>query len=313
MEQYETIQRELIEMLSKSFTFNDLESLGKDLFGSRYDAHKLAGLGTTISISPMGAAKRLVHECAQNRKLETLVVTLIQLDGSYLNDKIVKVRNLENLLYNQTQYGIIYDYKRRKFVTVTQEKDLMPNWGMLRDNKEYLFTVGSVDIVRNSALVTKHGSSVMGAVYKRLLEFLRGILIPYDGRLWSWQGDGGLIAFAPDQDVNLSVACCMNILLTLPLFNLRHENLIKDDIVLRVGLDRGPICFLNDTGKMVSETINYATHLEKGGTDAWGISLSEEIHRDLTPKMKRIFIRKKKFEGRFARSKILPHNFSTAV
>lgn len=304
MEKYETIEREMIEMLSKSFTYKDLDQLGKDMFGRKYDTHKLEGLSATLSISPTNAARRLVRECVENNKLETLVVTLIQLEGNYLNDKIVKVRNLDNLLYHQTQYGIVYDYARRKFIRVETDPTLIPSWGVLRDNNDYTLTVASVDIAKNSVLVKKHGSSVMETVYKRLLEFIRSTLIPYDGRVWSWQGDGGLIAFPSDQELDLSIACCMNILLTLPIFNLHPNHPIAEDIVLRIGLDRGVVRFVSDTGRIVSETINYAAHLEKLNTDPWGISISEDIYKIMSPKMQKLFSNRVKFEGRYAYSTV---------
>lgn len=307
MEKYETLERELIEMLSKSFTFNDLEQIGKDLFGRKYNTHELEGISKTLSISPTNAARRLVSECSERKKIETLVITLVQMEGNYLNDKIVKIRNLENLLYHQAQYGIVYDYKQRKFLAVKSDPTLVTNWGVLRDKKDYTLTVGSVDICKNSMLVKKHGSSTMETVYKRLLEFIRTTLYPYDGRVWSWQGDGGLIAFPKKQKVDLSISCCMNILLTLPVFNLHPDHPIADPIQLRIGVDRGTINFFADTGRIVSETINYAAHLEKSNTDPWGISISDSVYKEINPKIRKHFATKAKFEGRTA-YKMIPLN-----
>lgn len=312
MEQYETLTRELSEMLSKSFTYKDLDELGKDIFGRKYDTHKLEGLSEVVSISPTNAAKRLVSECAENGRLEKLIVTLVQLDGNYLNDKIVSVRSLDNLLYHQAQHGMVYDEKRRKFIEVTKDRTLMPNWGVLRDNKQYELTVGSVDIVKNSILVKKYGSTVMERVYKQLLEFFRSTMAAQNGRVWSWQGDGGIVAFPSKQDSNLSVSCCISILIMLPLFNMRPDNPITSDIALRIGLDHGEVRFSNDTGSIVSETINYAAHLEKSGTETNGISISDSIYASLTPKMKKIFSAKKKFEGRYAYSSTFTHYFTKA-
>jgi len=305
MRRYETIERELVEMLSKSFTFNDLEALGKDIFGRKYDTHKLEGLTQRVSISPTTAAKRMVSECAENNKLETLALMLIQLDGNYLNDKIVRVFNLESFLYHQAQAGFIYNYKSRKFIQMSEDRSLMANWGSLKDGKEYTLTVASVDIAGNSKLVEKYGAPLMESVYNRLWEHIRDVLRTYDGRVWSWQGDGGLLAFPRDQDSNLSVLCCMNILLSMPVFNLRPENPIKQDIVLRIALDKGLIKFFSDTGRIVSKVINYAAHLEKLHTKSWGISVSDAIHKELSTQLKRVFADKEKFEDRFAYSRII--------
>jgi len=88
-------------------------------------------------------------------------------------------------------------------------------------------------------------------------------------------------------------------------FNLRPENPIKKDIVLRIALDKGSIKFFSDTGRIVSKVINYAAHLEKLHTKSWGISVSDAIHKELSTQMKRVFAAKEKFEDRFAYSRII--------
>lgn len=301
MKDYVTLDRELIELLRKSFTFKDLETIGQDILG-KYSTHDLEGISHTVSISPANAAKRLVSECRKHKKLDFLIVTLVQLDGNYLNDRIVKVANLENLLYHIAQSGSFYDYKRRKFIDIGKDKKLLVNWGALRDGKEYTLTVASVDIAGNSKLVEKYGSSVMEKAYNMLWDYIRQKLAPYDGRIWSWQGDGGLLAFPESQDPNLSVASCIEMILALPIYNLRPDNPIESDIVLRIALDRGPIKFFQDTGRIVSQSINYAAHLEKHGTSPGGISISDEIYNKLTPRLKKTFPSKKKFEERTAYS-----------
>ena len=308
MQEYETFERELIEILSKSFIVKDLEALGKDVLGNKYDTHKLEGLNPTVSISISNTAKRLIFECKQNKRLETLVSTLIQLDGNYFNARVVKIFNLDNLLYQQVQSGFVYDYEKRKFVKMSKEKSMMVNWGILRDGAKCNLTVASVDIAGNSKLVKKYGSKVMEVIYNKLWKHMHEILSPYNGRVWSWQGDGGLLAFPPKHDPNLAVLCCMNILLSLPVFNLHPDLPIAEGIVLRIALDRGSIKFFKDTGRIVSETINYAAHLEKLHTPPWGIAISDTIYKDITPKMRSIFGDKEKFEGRNAYSKIIDHN-----
>ncbi len=301
MEFYETIQRDLIEILSKSFTFKDLETIGRDIFGE-YSTHQLEKTNPTVSIAPANAARRLVVECMERKKLEMLINTLMQLDGSYLNDRVVKLFHIENFLYNLTLHGIIYDFEKRKMVELKKDRSLLPNWGSLRDGKNYDLTVASIDIVGNSKLVRAHGTHTMEKVYHLLLSFIRSKLATCEGRVWSWQGDGGLIAFPKGQDPTLSVSCCLEILLTLPIYNFHPGKSIKDDVILRIGMDHGPVKFFMNTGRIVSETINYAAHLEKSGTESWGLSVSDSIHAKMTDKLQKIFSHKNMFEGRQAYS-----------
>ena len=91
-----------------------------------------------------------------------------------------------------------------------------------------------------------------------------------------------------DKDVNHAVNCCLEILFSLPIFNIFHSNEIPEDIQLRAGLDIGNVKFFNDTGRIVSDVINYASHLEKLHAKPNGISISSELYNLLNPKLLKI-------------------------
>jgi class 3 adenylate cyclase len=185
-------------------------------------------------------------------------------------------------------------------VYFNQDKEYLPSWGTLKDGKEYSLTVASVDICDNSKLVKKYKPKIMEKVYYELWEYLKNKLSLYDGRIWSWAGDGGILAFRQSNETTESVRCCLEIILSLPVFNLLPNRPIKDDIVLRIGMDCGKIKFFKDTGRIVSDVINYAAHLEKKGTKPNGLSISDVLFKSLTPAMKSIFKTKIEFEGRTA-------------
>jgi class 3 adenylate cyclase len=296
-----SLRRELTELLGKSLTFKDVETIGSDLFRS-YNTHELEKISHNVSISPLNAAKRLVDECERKNKLKELFSLVIQLDDNLLNGRLVKLKNLENLLYHISKTGIYFDFDKHKFVNFSEDKEYLANWGSLKEGKEYSLTVASVDICGNSKLVRKHKQKVMEKVYFELWEYLKSKLSLYDGRIWSWAGDGGILAFRKTAKVSQSVRCCLEILLSLPSFNLMPAKPIKDDIVLRVGMDTGKIKFMKDTGRIVSEVINYAAHLEKKGTEPNGLSISETVYKGLTPELKKVFKTQQVFESRKAYS-----------
>ena len=64
-----------------------------------------------------------------------------------------------------------------------------------------------------------------------------------DGRIWSWAGDGGIIAFA-----------------------------------LRIGVDAGLVKFCGETGRIVSHVINHASHLEKKSTRPGMVSIGRNVY-----------------------------------
>ena len=165
---------------------------------------------------------------------------------------------------------------------------------------EYPIAVVSADICQNSVLVRKYRPAVMEKVYYALWEFLKRKLDPYDGRIWSWAGDGGLLAFRGEEGVRAGVSCCLEILYTLPVFSLRPGLPIREQMCLRLAMDFGPVKFMEDTGRIVSEVINYAAHLEKQGTAPMALSISDAAYARLPKQMQALFDTEQEFEGRTA-------------
>ncbi len=298
----ETLLKDLVEMYGKNLTFTDIQTVGSYLFKNRdYSIHAVGGMDPKRSVSPLNAARILVEDVESKDRLRDLFAFTFELDGAPLNSKVVKLDGVENLLYRLSRTGRYYDFDRRRFVEEEDHTRLL-NWGALRDGREYPFTIASVDICDNSGLVRKYKPKIMEKVYYRLWEFLKTKLDHWEGRTWNWAGDGGILAFRGDKSPTQAVSCCLEILATLPVFNIQPDREIKDEIHLRIGLDFGPVKFFSDTGRIVSDVINYAAHLEKKGTKPRALSVSEAVHARLSPPMQQMFPRQQKFEGRTAMS-----------
>ena len=295
--------KDLAEMLGKSLTFKDIDAIGAYLFKDQaYSTHAVAGASKGVSISPLNAARWLVEECERKSRLKELFAFAFELEGVPLNGRCVKLAGLDSILYRLSRTGVYYDFSRRRFVEFDRERKSLPGWGVLKGGKEYSIAVASVDICQNSALVRKYRPAVMEKIYYALWEFLKRKLDLYDGRIWSWAGDGGLLAFRGEEGVASGVSCCLEILYTLPVFNLRPALPIREELCLRLGMDFGPVRFMEDTGRIVSDVINYAAHLEKKGTPPGVLSVSDAVYSRLPSRMQAPFKSKRQFEGRTAYS-----------
>ena len=78
----------------------------------------------------------------------------------------------------------------------------------------------SLDIVGNSAKVRKLGPRKIEKLYDTLWSFLKEKLASVDGRIWSWAGDGGIIAFALRDHASRAVRFAIEVQSTVPVFNL---------------------------------------------------------------------------------------------
>mgnify|MGYP006290942935 CR=1 FL=1 len=294
-----TLRNTIIEMLSEELTPDQIDEIGGFLI-KNHSAHSSLGIGDHITVSSRKAATALVEECADKRCEEKLFKFIIELDGEKLLGKPVALRDLERLLNQLAKTGYVYDQKKRRLKKIREAVDDMPNWGALKHGREYEVSVGSVDIVGSSSLVRKHGHRKMEKLYYEFWVLLRRVLSVYDGRIWGWQGDGGLVAFAFRRHQERAVLFAMELQQLMKVFNVNPGKPIPDDIELRIGLDAGMVKYQDDTGQIISDTINYAAHLEKSFTSPGGITISKELLDSVPREMLRHFNEKGEFEGRTA-------------
>ena len=289
----------IIEMLTKNLKPDQINEIGK-LIIKKFDMYAILGLDQHITISKRKAAATLIEECASAKREDELFKLLIELDGSDLMGQTVNFSELETVMNALAKRGFVYDYKKRKVKRINEVVDELPNWGVLRAGKSYEMTIASIDIVGNSELINKNGLKKAEKLYFQFWNFLRRVLAVYEGRIWHWAGDGGILAFTFKNHPIRAVMFAMEIQHLLPVFNMDPDRPILDELVLRVGIDTGKIKFDDDTGKIVSDTINYAAHLEKSFTKPGCISISDKVLKLLPEEMRSYFSKSSKFEGRNA-------------
>lgn len=295
-----SVKNDLIELLSKNFTTKDLNEIGSLLF-KNFDTHGLSGVKNHITISPRKGSEILVNHCEEKKKTKNLIKLIVEMDDRVHKGKHLQLEGLEFFLSHLAKQGFVYDERTRSLIDCTKDKDELKNWGSLRDGKVYDITVGSIDIVGNSKLVKKYGMRKMETFYYQLWRFLKDKLKKHNGRLWSWAGDGGICAFTFKDHVCRAVLFALEVQSSIPLFNLRQDKPVPENIELRIALDTGKLKFYSETGKIVSDTVNYAAHLEKKGTDPGTVTISNRVYKDLTCDIASVFVPRETFEDRECR------------
>ncbi len=291
------LTNDLIEIVSKNFKTDEINEIGTLIF-KNYDTNRLAGANPHVSLSPRKSSKILISHCEEQKKLPQLIELIVELDDGIIAGRHVNIDGIENLLHKMATEGLVYDFERKKLMNKRTDISEMINWGSLKDGKIYNVTVMSIDIVGNSSKVQRYGIKKMEKVYFMLWQFLKSRLKEYNGRMWSWAGDGGISAFTFKEHIVRGVLCGLEIQRLMPIFNLKIKSIIQEDIRLRVAIDTGKIRFFNNTGRIVSEVINYAAHLEKKGTEAGKISISRTVRDSLPEEILELFVPAGVFEER---------------
>jgi class 3 adenylate cyclase len=248
---------------------------------------------------PARDAARALVEASDTKKREgELLAILIETDGEKLEGRRVTINGLEEFLSAMTRSGLIYDFDRRSVRRSEKDAAVAPNWGSLREGRTYPVTVASIDIVGNSELVRINGMRTMEKAYFRFWSYLNHRLAIYNGRTWSWAGDGGILAFALKNHEVRAVQWALEVQATLPVFNAGPDNPIAQNFCARIGIDTGKIRFRSDTGRIVSDSINYAAHMEKSVTHPGYVSISDRVHEVLPEKLAAQFETNGMFEDR---------------
>ncbi len=286
------IYNDLVELIALNFKPNEVNELGK-LILKRFDSNQAAGTKNTISLSSRKSAKLLVDFCMQFGQIHALIKLVVEMDDGTIHGRQVKIEGLEVFLSKLIRSGIHYDFKTHKVVSTCEDPSELVNWGCLKEGRAYDITIVSLDIIGNSALVRKFGPHHMEKLYYKLWGFLRQKLAALDGRIWSWAGDGGIVAFAFKDHVQRAVRFAIEVQSTVPVFNLTSTDHFPADIALRFGVDTGKVRFSSETGKIISEVINRASHLEKKACQAGTVTISRAVRDMLPSKLASIF----RFDG----------------
>jgi len=119
-----------------------------------------------------------------------------------------------------------------------------------------------------------------------------------DGRIWSWQGDGGLSAFHGDASMvcDRAVAAAFQIQEALAGFNASHCSL-SEGLRARVAVHAGNARYRESTGRIHSEAINYVAHLEHEFSLPGHVTLSRDVHKELSSAIRQRLAIVGSFEG----------------
>ena len=173
-------------------------------------------------------------------------------------------------------------------------------WEDLRDGDHRLFSVLKLDVVGHSLITRNYSPSQTRDTFDALREQVDRAVAGRNGRMWGWQGDGGLIAFYEDPDTLAedAVRCGMEVIEGLEAFN-REASQIEDEIRIRAAAHIGVIEYREDKGNIHSDVINFVSHLEadKAKTLPNTLSASEDVVSRLSDS-KGLFSGNGEFEGR---------------
>ena len=171
------------------------------------------------------------------------------------------LHGLNNIVAGLLNEGYNFDKVSGRFFENQRER-ISPNWGRLLEGDERKMAVLRVDIAGSSLLVRDNPRSKIEKAYDDVRHITNRVVTDRIGRLWSWEGDGGLAVFHFGQIEKMAVYAGMEILHELFFYN-RLRNPLNAPVDVRLGAHIGMVRYSRSAlERQENETIKQAMALE---------------------------------------------------
>jgi hypothetical protein len=174
-----------------------------------------------------------------------------------------------------------------------------PDWKLVRSGKEYRFCFLFVELDRGSSIKTSQFGGQNKNPADMFKKYVETQLKGSGGKVWMWMDYSGLILFPFDGKTCSAVAPLLRLILNRSIFVV-DESIFNQMLSFRVALHIGSTAYRDrgDTGKIVSDTINFIFHLGQKRAEPGSVYVSEEVRSLIPPTLSELFTDADEFEGR---------------
>ncbi len=255
------LQSTCVRALSESMETRTMVHIIKDILPD-YDIHKRTGISESLAIPNVQVAKQIVKDVVEANRFLSFVSLLIRVQEEGHMGRKYNIAYLREIVKGTYELGFIYDSFNKLFVE-DQNVRYTRNWGVLRLGLEYTTAFLAIDIVGNTQLVKKYPEKIVKNTYNDLRKMVISVTFKRNGRLWDWEGDGGLVAFFFGNKHMSAVLCAMEILHELYIYNCT-ECRLDEPLQIRIGIHAGPCEYTaNNEELMEIQTVQETYALEK--------------------------------------------------
>ena len=252
-----------------------------------YDVYERSGFPAAIPMPRADAARLILKDFTQEDSFLRLIEALIHVTTQGVMGRDVRIPLLPRIIAEIEDQGFRYSTERGMFVEAGERERTM-GWGTLREGKTYEFALLRIDIAGNSELVRRYSKPQVSSVYEMVRDMVTRFVEKREGRIWGWEGDGGLAAFYFIDKTIQATLCGMEILHDLFLYNLLGRAL-PEPLQLRLAVHAGPCRFLMSAKEAAGDTIRRIELLESLYTQPGSLTVSPGVFTDLGSKLSPLF------------------------
>lgn len=216
-----------------------------------YDIYKQTGFPKSFAIPNRDAADAIVQDIVERNMFIQFIELLIILREEGLMSKKLHLPYLNEIIREIYDQGYIYDQENRIFVENPKVRKTT-NWGTLREGEIYTLAFLGIDIINNTGIVKKYPKDTVEQTYTEFSFIVQNICEKRNGRLWNWEGDGGVAAFFLGKKYQDAVLSSMEILNDMFLYN-RTICSLKEHLNFRISIHSGDIEYTGNRNKLLQE------------------------------------------------------------
>jgi len=261
--------------LAESMDLNTMVAIVRNLI-QNYDIHVQTGISDSLPIQRQIAAQQIIKDVKAKNLFLPIIEQLVIIHSKGYMGKKFPVKNLRQIIMQLREQGIIYDRENELFVedpTVRRTR----NWGALLEGREYLFSFLRLDIVGNSKLVREYSEEDIQDTYEDLRLMVSDAIDRRNGRIWSWEGDGGLIAFFFSNKHLYSTLSAMDIVHRLFLYN-QLDCRLKSPLGVRLAVHSGIMEYTDNEEELKrTDIIKKIVDIEAKFTNPNSVTISDTV------------------------------------
>jgi class 3 adenylate cyclase len=246
-----------------------------------YDVHERSGFPPSVPIPNQEAARQIVEDMIAHHQFLPFISLLINVNRSGFVGRRYRIPRMKDILLEVLEAGYSYDTERGVFVENAVQRRTR-NWGVLLDGNTYTLSFLVLDIAENSELVRAYGQEEVSRLYGNVRSLMKRIVEKRDGRLWLWEGDGGLAAFYMGEINTAAVHCGMEILHELFLYN-RLWSSLDEFIEVRIAVHSGRVTYRDDVEAIESPVLEKAQRIESRIAHPDSLAVSETVYDGIDP------------------------------
>ncbi len=266
--------------LSESMDVRTMYHVARRLI-PEYDIYKETGFPSSFAIPNRDAADTIIRNITEADLFFRFIETLIRIQREGIMSKKVTIPYLNDILKEIYANGYLFDNENQILVEDSRVRKTK-NWGTLQEGESYTLAFLGIDIIDNTGIVQKYPRETVERTYTEFSYIVQNITEGRDGRLWTWEGDGGVIAFFRGNKYQNAVLSALEILNSLLLYN-HTICTLNEHLHFRISIHSGE-CEYTENMELLVQTrpIKMLHEMEKkySGIDAICISFPVKMMLD---------------------------------